>query len=516
MTRRHYIWLLAILSVALILRVIQVGERDIWYDEAFTILFTQAGIQSMLTATLTPTAFGAAEIHPLLYYTLLSGWIDIFGAGVVAVRAFSVLLGVLTVLVVFALASDLFGIDTGLAAAAITALAPFHVQYSQEARMYSLLALLLMLATWAFWRAWRSARRISLWWLVFGVCAAASVYTQQLGAFYLAAFPAFALSRRRSDKLPGFIVGVSAALLLYAPWLIVALPAQLERATSTYWVTTPTAITILITLRSFLTVNLAYPAPSSMLGLGVALVLMLFLLVQLVIRRRRTPVEHGDALSYSLYLFVLPIAGLFVFSQWRALYIDRALIGCAIMLYIALAWMFIQGGLPGVMRVALAFIGLVGVGIGLYYGYTWSSFPNSPFRAMTDQIAQAWQAGDIIIHQDKLSALPARVYAPALSHRFLRDEPGSADDTFALSSQQSMQFFADHCVQSAARGARRVWWVVLSPTPEQYALIQQLFADQIAWLDASFATRELYQLNDLIFTLYTERLVPLDQGMCDP
>ena len=61
------------------------------------------------------------------------------------------MLGTLLVLVIYGLGARLFNRTTGLAAAFIAAIAPFQVYYSQEARMYILVALEGALAVLLFW-----------------------------------------------------------------------------------------------------------------------------------------------------------------------------------------------------------------------------------------------------------------------------------------------------------------------------------------------------------------------------
>src|SRR5688572_4753173 len=128
-----------ILLLAFTLRLVNLSGRSLWYDEAFAVLFADKGLNAMLYGTLTPVAGGAADIHPLLYYVTLDGWMALFGSSPFAVRFWSVLLGVATVGVIYLIGRDLFSKRTGYAAAFITAIAPFHIQYSQEARMYALM-----------------------------------------------------------------------------------------------------------------------------------------------------------------------------------------------------------------------------------------------------------------------------------------------------------------------------------------------------------------------------------------
>ena len=93
----------------------------------------------------------ANDIHPPLYYFLLRIWTRIFGMTEIALRSLSALLGVLLVLATAELGRRIFSRVTGLTAGILAAAAPFQVYYSQEVRMYILLALEAALALLLFW-----------------------------------------------------------------------------------------------------------------------------------------------------------------------------------------------------------------------------------------------------------------------------------------------------------------------------------------------------------------------------
>src|SRR5919109_2433509 len=87
----------AILLLALGVRMIGIVSRPIWYDEAFAILFSEKGLSAMLHGTLAPTGAGSADIHPLGYYTILWLWMKVFGESLIATRLLSVLAGLVSV-----------------------------------------------------------------------------------------------------------------------------------------------------------------------------------------------------------------------------------------------------------------------------------------------------------------------------------------------------------------------------------------------------------------------------------
>jgi mannosyltransferase len=136
--------LLMVLALAAGLRFYNLDAQSLWSDEGNSAaLVSRSFVQIARDA--------AHDIHPPLYYELLRVWTGIFGTSEAALRSFSALLGTLLVLVVFGLGACLFNRATGLAAALIAAVAPFQIYYSQEARMYILVALQVALATWLFW-----------------------------------------------------------------------------------------------------------------------------------------------------------------------------------------------------------------------------------------------------------------------------------------------------------------------------------------------------------------------------
>src|SRR5260221_13279110 len=52
--RTRHLLIFLILLVALLLRLIALGSRTLWYDEAFAVLFSEKGLDAMLYGTLTP------------------------------------------------------------------------------------------------------------------------------------------------------------------------------------------------------------------------------------------------------------------------------------------------------------------------------------------------------------------------------------------------------------------------------------------------------------------------------
>ncbi|MDH7487607.1 MAG: glycosyltransferase family 39 protein [Anaerolineae bacterium] len=133
-------WLLVITLLAVLLRVLRLDFQPLWWDEGYSLYFATNPLAEMVAQT-------ARDIHPPLYYALLHGWIGLFGPSPVAVRLLSVAIGALTVPLAYAAGRFLGGSRVGLLAALLLAVNPLHIFYSQEVRMYGLVALLGLLST---------------------------------------------------------------------------------------------------------------------------------------------------------------------------------------------------------------------------------------------------------------------------------------------------------------------------------------------------------------------------------
>jgi mannosyltransferase len=131
--------LLAITALALFLRMIFLAQESFWGDE----------LASVRRAELDwPSFWALIRGRPAmtLYYILLRFWIPL-GDSEFTVRILSVIPAVATVPVIYLLGKRLFDARIGLIAALLLAINAFHIQYSQEARSYSLLVLLVTLSS---------------------------------------------------------------------------------------------------------------------------------------------------------------------------------------------------------------------------------------------------------------------------------------------------------------------------------------------------------------------------------
>jgi mannosyltransferase len=206
-TQRLARWwpLAALIVLAAALRLATLDEQSFWYDEAFTPVHV---LHSGLGATL--RAVVHHENTPPLWY--LIAWADarLFGDGALALRLPSAIAGILTVPVVWATAERLAGRRAALIAAALVAVNPLFVWYSQEARAYGLFVLMTALAMLCFVRALDapSPRRLA----AFALTGALALLTHYFAVFLLVPMALWLLLDGRARRATLLALGALAAV----------------------------------------------------------------------------------------------------------------------------------------------------------------------------------------------------------------------------------------------------------------------------------------------------------------
>lgn len=199
--------LAGLLALAAAVRFIGIGSQSLWLDEVVTAELVGKPFGDMLST------IPHSESTPYLYYVLLWPWAQLFGDGEAALRSLSALFGVATVAAIWAGARALVSDRAALAAAALAALNPFLVWYSQEARAYALLALLCAVSFWCFARALREPRWLA-WWAVASAFALATHYFAAFTIVPEAIALAMVLGRTRAWAIACGAIGLAALALV--------------------------------------------------------------------------------------------------------------------------------------------------------------------------------------------------------------------------------------------------------------------------------------------------------------
>ena len=367
--------------------------------------------------------------------------------------------------------------------------------------MYAFLCLWLMLATYAYWRlshssAWQ-------WPLLFGLFAGLAQYTQNLAAFYLAALALWPLISRNWAALKRVALGTCLALLLYLPWLV-HLPAQFARIDRGYWVLRPDFYRLLV-LPVIFVVNLPLPqtllAPGLFIGLSVTALALLRTFR--AISQRQPNLQNG---LWLLYLSFFPAILLFLVSQWKPVYLERALLPSGAIFLVWVAWALVEAQAINPLHILTAALVVLGFGMGLYEHVAVSGGIYGPFHAMIQDLESRRQAGDVIIHSNKLSMLPAVYFDRAIPETYVADPPGSAEDTLAPATQQVLNLMSQPSIESAAAGADRIWFVIFDASNQEFVQAGYPRHPQLTWLMEHYT--EIEQRNWDTMTVYLFEKAP--------
>ena len=220
-SRAWQIALVGVLLAAFALRLYQLGVQSLWYDETVSAWFAIQSIPELLART-------ARDIHPPLYYLLLHGWQGFIGRSEWSLAIFSVGWGVLLIASSYKMGEWLAGRPTGLLAAALVAMSPFNVWYSQEVRMYTMGATLGLWSLMALWQLLQPGRMKKRWMALWVMSAVAGLYTLYYLGFLLLAEALIVLATlwrhpARTARLRRWFWMAGATLFLWLPWLPTAL-----------------------------------------------------------------------------------------------------------------------------------------------------------------------------------------------------------------------------------------------------------------------------------------------------
>jgi mannosyltransferase len=441
---RNLIILLFILALAAFLRFYLLDGQSFWNDEGNSARIAERSLQLI-------TEGAAGDIHPPLYYYLLHVWRNVFGSSEAALRSLSAILGVVLVGLTFLIGRKVFSAGVGLLAALLVTINPFQIYYSQEARMYMLLAvigaaatffLLRLLEGWSSRergsvkhgsvkhglgiRDWGSGRRVSV---IIDHCSLIVLYA--LGLYTHYAFPFILVThffivfvwtlvvRARWHYFIIWIGLVAAAGVLFLPWL----PTALRQITT--WPSAPSTINAGPMLLDTLRLYVAGPTLPTAEATGAIVICGCFILFGLwnPIGFDERRAEAHDVLPYSIRLgsialwWLVPIALIFIFGLFKESYLKFFIVGSAAFCLllargISNAWGMGRGALAMPRELAgrrmagwawtigvLALCAVIAVPtINALRNYYYDpAFARDDYRGIAQQIAKSQRDGDAVI-----------------------------------------------------------------------------------------------------------------------
>lgn len=169
--------LLLLILAAWAWRLHGLDAQSLWRDEVDSLRFATRPLAESLAMFRRPGENGP------LYFLLLRPWLMAAGQSEFALRFPSALMGVLAIPLLYVWGRRWFGATVGLVAALLLAANPYHLWYSQEAKMYALLVVVIMLSLAAF--VWALERGRWWRWAIWLVATTACFYIHVLGVFVI-------------------------------------------------------------------------------------------------------------------------------------------------------------------------------------------------------------------------------------------------------------------------------------------------------------------------------------------
>jgi hypothetical protein len=329
----------AVLTLAALgVRLIGLGMRPLWLDEAYSAWFSGRGWHELWTVV--PTY----ETHPPFYYSLLKLWRIGFGASAISLRLPSVIAGAATVPVVILAARELERLRPsgrplllmGIAGF-LAAFGPTLIEHGQEARPYALMAFAYAVAALGLLSLMREfadglSGKVTSW-IIFALGAELTLWGHALGVIYVAClamalFPAWMKRSAQAERYKRGLIAAAAIVLLYLPclWII----AGRTHDWGSGWLTwSPEKLLTLISI---------YGVPVEVLTIGSAVAaLILFLSAERAIAAGFKERGWGVDRALLLLWWGPPIATALISALYMPVFLPRTLTPTLVPCYLAVS-----------------------------------------------------------------------------------------------------------------------------------------------------------------------------------
>jgi hypothetical protein len=372
--KQTWVILVGLLLFGYFVRVLHLGDQSIWGDEAFTYVVIRA---ENFWGTL------ARDVHPPLYFILITTWTRLAGISEFSLRYPSVLASTIDLALMYVFAKETLRHRPAakhwfvpLIAVLLLTLADLDIQISQEARSYTLHLAWILLSFIGYLKWLRTGNR--LWAVVFVVSNALVVYTHYIGVFTPIAIGVHVLLFLRGKQCIWAIGMLVGSALLVIPWVLIVLSQQVEKFAADAVPAFPSTWGTLWALRtSWFTRQWAF-----MLGLAFVGVI--------AIESGKVKIRPFRATGFLLVVVLVPLILAFLSNlRLPTLYDYRiSQITPAIMLLIAF-------GLANFQREARLFFIAVIVIYGVFSVDVYR--PKEPWREFGQMVAEYAQEGDAML-----------------------------------------------------------------------------------------------------------------------
>ncbi len=389
-------YLIVIIILSAVLRFSFINHRSVWHDEGFTMMMIQFNPLEIVERTM-------RDVHPPFYYLVTHYFSQIFGNSELAIRGLSALFGVGVVIFTFLIIKSLFNQEVAKMAALFTALGPFLIRYSQEARMWNLVAFLVSAATYFLIRALQKNDTKKLvnkikWWLLYSISMTLAAYTQYFSLLVLMPHWLYVLLTQIQKpisliafckKIKGFLLSNIFVIIVFSFWVPILLE-QISRVSSGYWIQREwmTIRTVPNTFYQFLSYATFDVMPDYLHEL------ILVFLASVAIYVLRTYKEKRREIIFIISYFFIPAYFVFFYSVIRTpVYQDRYFVWSSIAFYSFLA-IFTYSFKNIILKKIFNSIFVIILILGIFRVYTTESHG---MRDVGEVVGKNYQTGDEII-----------------------------------------------------------------------------------------------------------------------
>jgi mannosyltransferase len=439
------LWFSSLIAVAAVLRMIELG-RSLWLDEAASSMLARTDWHTFVIALL------RRQSNMSLYYLLLRGWIH-FGNTEAWLRFPSVIFGVAAVPLIYRLARDLFGPRTGRIAAFLMSIHVFHIQYSQQARGYTLLVFLVILSCHFFVRLLSSAEQSTR--AAYILASVLMLYAHVFGVWILLAQWLSALALSNSANTRRAVSTAAVAIAILSSPLVISLLFVSDRSQLS-WITHNSAVSL---YRFFL--DLSGNARSPLL---VVYLFVLLVSLRSFLHRPEQPANAKIAyvlLWASILLPTLIVGGISL--RWPILQ-GRYLIIClpAFLILAADGVVHIRSK-PIFVAALLTIAGLSLLGLNSYYKERADPNHNDNWRDATTYCLSHSQPGDVVLFTYSAEEIPFRDYQDRFTGR--RPEITLVPEETELALLTTAGTWASPALVSSVASRNRRVWVITALQP---------------------------------------------------
>lgn len=385
--------LVLLLFCAAILRFYHLGFQSAWLDEVHTIKESDP-------------AWSFSELHnvimfregiPHFYFLTIRFLFTLFGSSITLARMVSAIAGILTVLFIYLLGKELHSKKAGYWAALFLTFNVFHIEYSQEARSYALLALF---ATVAFYFLMRFIKQVNLKnALLLGLFSGLITNAQPIGivnavSIYTILFIVILSTEANARKkiLKYSIISGLVALVVFSPVILSILKIS---SRTNAWILPPSYNSI-----SAVFIFLSGNSKVILIALLLFIVFLLFLSVKMVFKKEKKQLLNNQLLLACLVLLIwigVEVSGIIIKSYTSdSIILHRYFIGIlpAMMLVLAIGVSLIQNKI-------ISYIAAVGIlGLFIFNLFSPTNYYTTYTKAQYDKVCEEIEKSNP--HKDKV------------------------------------------------------------------------------------------------------------------